>query len=168
MATGYRCESCSYYHIGALPDACPVCGAAQKYLVEYEGPGNLTGTKTLDNLKAAFAGESQANRRYTLWSRIATQAGIPTVAAVFDAAANDETAHALGELAYMGGFAETATNIKSAMAGEQAEFEEMYVRMAKEAKEEGFPEVAAYFRALGRSEFQHHQALGSILSTLQD
>jgi rubrerythrin len=163
MAEGYRCESCNYYHIGALPDVCPVCGADQKYLVAYEGPGDLTGTKTLDNLMEAFVGESQANRRYTLFSRVATAEGAGRAVAAFDKAAAQETAHALGALAYMGAFSTTADNIEEAMAGEEAEFKDLYTRMANDAKDEGFPEIAAYFRALGRQEFQHHSDLSSAL-----
>ena len=71
MVESYRCKGCGYVHVGPAPEHCPVCGAPKSSFVEYEGPGNLAGTKTLENLEAAFAGESQANRMYTLFARIA-------------------------------------------------------------------------------------------------
>src|SRR5512133_3332441 len=116
----YRCSSCGYFHIGPAPEVCPVCGAPKTAFKEYAGPGDLTGTKTLDNLKAAFAGESQANRRYTLWRRIAELEGAPQSALdAFDRAATEETAHALGHLAYIaGGATTTAANLAAAVQGE--------------------------------------------------
>ncbi len=109
----YRCKSCGYFHVGPAPEKCPVCGAPQNFFEPYEGPGDLSGTQTLENLKAAFAGESQANRRYTLWRRIAELEGAPQSALdAFDRAAAEETAHALGHLAYMGGFGPTAENLE--------------------------------------------------------
>jgi len=123
--------------------------------VEYEGPGSLEGTRTLDNLQAAFAGESQANRRYTLWSRIAELEGELEAKAAFDHAAAEETAHALGHLAYMGGFGSTEDNLRAAAAGEGYEFQEMYPGFAEVAEAEGFPEIAFYFRSVGRFESQH-------------
>src|SRR5512136_1930615 len=128
----YRCKSCGYFHIGPAPETCPVCGAPQSFFLAYEGPGDLVGTRTLDNLKAAFAGESQANRRYTLWRRIAELEGAPQSALdAFDRAATEETAHALGHLAYMGGFGTTAQNLSNAAAGEENEATEMYPDFAR-------------------------------------
>src|SRR5512142_1572922 len=118
MVESYRCKGCGYYHVGAAPERCPVCGAPASFFLPYEGPGDLAGTKTLENLKAAFAGESQANRRYTLWSRIAELEGVGKAREAFDHPAAEETAHALGHLAYMGGAGETATNLKAAIEGE--------------------------------------------------
>ena len=110
---------------------CPVCGAAQTMFEAYAGPGDLTGTRTLENLKAAFAGESQANRRYTLWSRIAELEGDMEAKEAFDHAAAEETAHALGHLAYMGGFGDTKANLTAAAAGEAYETYEMYPEFAQ-------------------------------------
>lgn len=151
----YRCKACGYLHVGPAPEKCPTCGAPQSFFVEYEGPGDLTGTKTLENLKAAFAGESQANRRYTLWKRIAELEGKDDAVAAFDRAAAEETAHALGHLAYMGGFGDTAANLKSAWEGENYEFVTMYPEFADIAEAEGFGDIAAYFRAVGGYEKQH-------------
>ena len=154
----YRCSSCGYFHVGPAPEKCPVCGASQKAFKEYDGPGDLSGTKTLDNLKAAFAGESQANRRYTLWKRIAELEETPASAvAAFERAATEETAHALGHLAYMGGFGTTAENLQASAAGENDEATEMYPGFAEIAESEGFPEIAFYFRSVGRFEAEHRE-----------
>ncbi len=167
MVQGFRCKGCGYYHVGSAPEVCPVCGASGSFFLPYEGPGDLTGTKTLENLKAAFAGESQANRRYTLWSRIAGIQSSSAAAAAFDHAAGEETAHALGHLAYMGGAGETADNLKAAIEGEGFEFTEMYPKMAEEAEAEGFADVASYFRAVGRFEGKHRQGYEAALGEIE-
>ena len=151
----YRCKGCGYLHVGPAPETCPVCGAPNDFFLPYEGPGDLTGTKTLENLQAAFAGESQANRRYTLFERIAKIEGDDDAAAAFRAAADEETAHALGHLAYMSAFGDTAANLETAAAGEDYETVEMYPGFADIAEAEGFPEIANYFRAVGGFEMKH-------------
>ncbi len=164
----YRCKSCGYFHIGPAPEKCPVCGAPQNFFEAYEGPSDLAGTQTLENLKAAFAGESQANRRYTLWRRIAELEGAPQSALdAFDRAAAEETAHALGHLAYMGGFGSTAENLRNAAAGEENEATDMYPSFAKIAEEEGFPEIAFYFRSVGRFENEHRGEYVDALEELE-
>jgi ferredoxin hydrogenase len=151
----YRCKGCGYFHVGPAPDTCPVCGAPKDFFLPYDGPGDLTGTKTLENLKAAFAGESQANRRYTLFKRVAELEGYEKAIAAFDAAANEETAHALGHLAYMGEYGSTRENLEAAAAGEDYETVEMYPEFADVAEEEGFGDIAQYFRAVGGFEMRH-------------
>jgi rubrerythrin len=156
MVETYRCSSCGHFHVGPAPEHCPVCGAPKTAFVAYEGPGDLTGTKTLENLRAAFAGESQANRRYTLWRRVAELEGAPQSALdAFDRAAAEETAHALGHLAYMGGFGSTADNLRAAAEGEGYETLEMYPSFAETAEAEGHPEIAFYFRRVGAFEGEH-------------
>jgi rubrerythrin len=124
--------------------------------VPYEGPGDLAGTKTLANLEAAFAGESQANRMYTLFRRIAELEGAPaSVLEAFDRAAREETAHALGHLAYMGKFGDTAANLTTAAKGEDYECTDMYPGFAEAAEAEGYPDIAFYFRSVGRFEKEH-------------
>jgi len=167
MVRMYRCKGCGYLHVGPAPEVCPVCGAPQSFFVEYEGPGDLSGSKTLENLKAAFAGESQANRRYTLWSRIAGLEGAQAAAAAFDTAAAEETAHALGHLAYMGGAGSTADNLAAAIEGEGYEFREMYPNFAEVAEAEGFADVAHYFRRVGNYEDKHHAAYEKALTELE-
>lgn len=167
MVDSFRCKSCGYFHVGPAPEKCPVCGAPQAFFLPYEGPGDLTGTKTLENLKAAFAGESQANRRYTLWSRIAGIEGAASAVEAFDTAAAEETAHALGHLAYMGSFGTTAENLRAAIDGEGYEFREMYPAFADTAEAEGHPELAQFFRAVGGFESKHHQAYEKALSDIE-
>jgi rubrerythrin len=164
MVERYRCKVCGYYHVGPAPEKCPVCGATLSF-VEYEGPGDLGGTKTLENLKAAFAGESQANRRYTLWGRIAELEGREEARAAFQRAAEEETAHALGHLAYMGVFGATDDNLKMAAEGEGYENVEMYPQFAEEAAAEGFEEIADFFRHVGRFEGQHKAGYEKALDT---
>lgn len=151
----YRCKGCGYFHVGPAPDTCPVCGAPKEFFVEYAGPGDLSGSKTLENLKAAFAGESQANRRYTLFERIAKLEGDDDAAAAFRMAADEETAHALGHLAYMSAYGDTAANLETAAVGEDYETVEMYPGFAETAEAEGYPEIASYFRAVGGFEKKH-------------
>lgn len=155
MIDRYRCKGCGYYHIGPAPERCPVCGAPQSFFVPYEGPGDLTGTRTLENLQAAFSGESQANRRYTLFSRVAGLEGHAAAKTAFDRAATEETAHALGHLAYLGAVGSTQENLGTAAAGEHHECADMYPGFAEVAEAEGFPAIAHYFRALGGFEKSH-------------
>ena len=111
----------------------------------------LKGTKTEENLKAAFAGESQANRRYLYFAQKADVEGYNDVAAVFRSTAEGETGHAHGHLEYLEEvgdpatgepIGDTASNLKASVAGETHEYTDMYPGMAKEAREEGFDEIA--------------------------
>lgn len=164
----YRCSGCGYFHIGPAPEHCPVCGAPKTAFKPYEGPGDLTGSKTLENLKAAFAGESQANRRYTLWRRIAELEGAPQAALdAFDRAATEETAHALGHWAYIAGATSTAENLRAAMAGEDNEAQDMYPGFAETAEAEGFSDIAYYFRSVGRYEAEHRDDYTAALEELE-
>lgn len=127
---------------------------------------SLSGTKTLDNLKAAFAGESQANRRYLYFAREADIQGHPDVANIFRETAEGETGHAFGHLDMMRkyGGVDPATDktissleemLESAIAGETYEYTEMYPGFAKVAREEGFDEIAEWFETLARAEKSH-------------
>jgi rubrerythrin len=168
MIEMYRCKSCGYFHIGPAPEHCPVCGAPQTAFAAYAGPGDLSGTQTLENLRAAFAGESQANRRYMLFLRIAELESAPESARdAFRRAADEETAHALGHLAYMSGFGTTAENLAAASAGEQDEATRMYPSFAEIAENEGYPEIAHYFRQVGRFESEHRAAYVDALKELE-
>lgn len=169
MIEKYRCSGCGYYHIGPAPERCPVCGALKTAFKEYDGPSGLSGTRTLENLAAAFAGESQANRRYTLWKRIAEIEGAPESAIkAFERAADEETAHALGHLAYIAGATTTADNLRTAMAGEDGEATDMYPGFAQIAEDEGFPEIAFYFRSVGRYEAEHRDGYRDALVDLEE
>jgi len=162
-----RCKGCGYFHIGEIPAACPVCGAPASFFTPYSGPGDLTGTKTLENLQFSFAGESQANRLYTLFLRIAELEGAPKSALdAFARAIREETAHALGHLAYMGRFGSTAANLQVAASGEDYESQDMYPGFAETAEAEGFPEIAFYFRSIGRFEKEHRDDYREALKDL--
>ena len=125
---------------------------------------NLKGTKTHANLKAAFAGESQANRRYIYFAKHADIEGYPDVAGLFRDTAEGETGHAHGHLDYLKvvgdpvtdlPIGDTVANLKAAIAGETHEYTEMYPGMAKTAREEGFPEIADWFETLAKAEKSH-------------
>lgn len=153
--TVYRCKVCGYLHVGETPEKCPMCDAPGSLFSEYEVP-DLKGTKTYDNLAAAFAGESQANRKYTLWRQIAEAQGVPeNIIAAFDRPLAEETAHATSHAVYMGMFGDTSENLESAANGENYEKTTMYPDFAEVAEKEGFSDVAQYFRAVGRFEAQH-------------
>jgi len=168
MVESTRCKGCGYFHIGEIPTACPVCGAPASFFYPYSGPGDLTGTKTLENLQSAFAGEAQANRLYTLYRRIAQLEGAPESAIhAFDQARREETAHALGHLAYMGRFGSTTANLQVAASGEDYESQDMYPGFAETAEAEGFPEIAFYFRSIGRFEKEHRDDYRKALKDLE-
>lgn len=115
----------------------------------------LEGSKTYQNLKAAFAGESQANRMYTAWARKADQEGYPEIANLFRAIAEGETAHALGHMQYLGMIRTTPENLQAAIEGELYETQTMYPEFAKVARDEGFAEIADWFEALAKAERAH-------------
>jgi rubrerythrin len=134
----------------------------------------LNGTKTLDNLKHAFAGESQANRRYLYFARKADIEGYPDVAGVFRDTAEGETGHAFGHFDFMASVGDPATgepvgdtakNLKSAIAGETYEYTQMYPGFAKAAREEGFQEIAEWFETLARAEKSHAGRFTQALKT---
>jgi rubrerythrin len=125
---------------------------------------NLKGTKTHQNLKDAFAGESQANRRYLYFAKVADVEGHPDVAGLFRDTAEGETGHAHGHLDYLKtvgdpvtdqAIGDTSLNLKSAVHGETYEYTDMYPGMAKTARDEGFTEVADWFETLAKAEKSH-------------
>ena len=125
---------------------------------------DLKGTKTHQNLKDAFAGESQANRRYLYFAKMADVEGYPDVAGLFRDTAEGETGHAHGHLDYLKKVGDPATglpigdsaeNLKAAIAGETHEYTDMYPGMAKSAREEGFAEIADWFETLAKAEKSH-------------
>ncbi|MFN8627195.1 MAG: rubrerythrin family protein [Candidatus Binatia bacterium] len=125
---------------------------------------NLKGTKTHDNLKTAFAGESQANRRYLYFARRADIEGYPDVGGLFRDTSEAETGHAFGHLDFLKEVGDPVTgvaigntedNLKSAVEGETYEYTEMYPGFAKTARTEGFEEVAEWFETLARAEKSH-------------
>jgi rubrerythrin len=124
----------------------------------------LDGTQTHENLKEAFAGESQANRRYLYFARRADIEGLTDVSSLFRDTAEGETGHAFGHMDFLAEVGDPATgepvgattaNLASAVAGETYEFTAMYPGFAKTAREEGFEEVADWFSTLARAEKTH-------------
>ncbi len=164
----YRCSVCGYLHIGTTPEKCPMCGAPQTAFGEYVAP-SVKGTKTYENLMTAFAGESQANRRYTLFKAIAQAEGASEEAiAAYTHSSNEETAHALAELIYAGGYGDTATNLKTAAEGEAYEHDTMYADFAAQAEKDGFDDIAHFFKMTGRFEGKHRDAYHNVLKTLEE
>ena len=124
----------------------------------------LKDSKTAQNLKDAFAGESQANRRYLYFAQKADIEGAPDVAGVFRSTAEGETGHAHGHLEYLEQVGDPATgepmgetedNLKSAIHGETHKYTDMYPSMARTAREEGFEEIADWFETLAKAEKSH-------------
>ena len=126
--------------------------------------GNLKGTKTHENLKHAFAGESQANRRYLYFARAADIEGYPEIGGLFRDTSEAETGHAFGHMDFLKEVGDPATgepvgktelNLKAAVAGETYEYTQMYPGMAKTAREEGFTELSEWFETLAKAEKSH-------------
>jgi rubrerythrin len=136
---------------------------------------SLKNSKTEQNLKDAFAGESQANRRYLYFAAKADVEGYNDVAAVFRSTAEGETGHAHGHLEYLEETGDpaaglpigpTADNLKAAIAGETHEYTDMYPGMAKTAREEGFSEIADWFETLAKAEKSHAGRFQNLLDGL--
>lgn len=136
---------------------------------------SLKGSKTLDNLKAAFAGESQANRRYLYFAKQADVEGYPDIAGLFRDTAEGETGHAHGHLDYIRKVGDPATglpigstedNLRAAIEGETHEYTDMYPAMAKTAREEGFDEIADWFETLAKAEKAHAGRFGQGLKSI--
>lgn len=136
---------------------------------------SLKGSKTEENLKAAFAGESQANRRYLYFASKADVEGYNDVATVFRSTAEGETGHAHGHLEYLEAVGDPATglpiggtgdNLKAAIAGETHEYTDMYPSMTAAAKEEGFDEIADWFETLAKAERSHANRFQKALDNL--
>jgi len=137
----------------------------------------LKGSKTEENLKAAFAGESQANRRYLYFAQKADVEGYNDVSTVFRSTAEGETGHAHGHLEYLEASGDPATgkpiggtklNLAASIAGETHEYTDMYPGMAKTAREEGFDEIADWFETLAKAERSHANRYAKALAELVD
>ena len=131
---------------------------------------NLEGTKTLENLKTAFAGESQARNKYTYYASKAKKEGYEQLAAIFEETANNEKEHAKLWFKYLHGgeVPTTSENLKDAAEGENYEWTTMYDEFAKTAKEEGLNELAYLFEAVGKIEKEHEERYLTLLKNLED
>ncbi len=131
---------------------------------------SLKGTKTEKNLQEAFAGESQARNKYTYWASKAKKDGYQQIAAIFEETANNEKEHAKMwfKLLEGGSIRSTEENLKAAASGENFEWTDMYDRMAREAEEEGFDDIAAKFRAVAAIEKHHEERYLKLLKNIED
>jgi rubrerythrin len=138
---------------------------------------SLKDTKTEQNLKAAFAAEAQANRRYLYFAQKADIEGQSEVSALFRATAEGETGHAHGHLEYLEAagdpvtgmpFGSTADNLKSAVAGETYKYTDMYPGMAQDARDEGFDEIADWLETLAKAERSHAHRFQKALEQLEE
>jgi len=131
---------------------------------------DLKGTKTERNLMEAFAGESQARNKYTYFASKAKKEGYQQIAAIFEETANNEKEHAKMwfKLLQGGEIKDTVSNLKDAAGGENFEWTDMYDRMAREADEEGFSEIAEKFRAVGAIEKHHEERYRKLLKNIED
>lgn len=136
---------------------------------------DLAGTNTHNNLKEAFAGESQANRRYLYFAKVADVEGYPEIASNFRSTAEGETGHAHGHLDYLKSVGDPATgepigdtedNLKAAVVGETHEYTEMYPGMARTARDEGFAEIADWFETLAKAEKAHAGRFEEMLNSI--
>jgi rubrerythrin len=136
---------------------------------------NLKGTRTHQNLKDAFARESEANRRYLYFAKVADVEGHTEIAGLFRDTADGETGHAHGHLDYLKSAGDPTTglpmgdsllNLKAAVHGETHEYTDMYPGMAKTAREEGFTEIADWFETLAKAEKSHAGRFAKAQSTL--
>jgi rubrerythrin len=131
---------------------------------------NLKGTKTEANLMEAFAGESQARNKYTYYASKAKKDGYEQIAAIFLEAAENEKEHAKiwFKLLHDDAVPDTPSNLKDAASGEHAEWTDMYARMAKEAKEEGFDKIAVLFESVGKIEKEHEARFLALLKNIEE
>ena len=129
----------------------------------------LKGTKTEKNLQEAFAGESMARNKYSYWASKAKKDGYVQIAAIFEETAANEKEHAKMWFKLLnGGIDSTEKNLEAAAAGENFEWTDMYDRMAREADEEGFPEIAEKFRGVGAIEKHHEERYRKLLQNIND
>lgn len=167
----FVCTVCGYVHEGeAAPAQCPVCHQpASKFKEVTENAGNnpYAGTKTEKNLWEAFAGESQARNKYTYFAEAAKEAGYEQIAELFLKTAENEKQHAKLWFKALGELGDTAANLLHAAEGENEEWTEMYKRMAKEADEEGFHDLAEQFRGVAAVEKSHEERYRTLLNNVE-
>ena len=185
----YVCSVCGYEYPGGaeefekLPDdyVCPICGAPKaKFIPHFKEEkindngesqmANLKGTKTEKNLMEAFAGESQARNKYTYFASKAKKDGYEQIAAIFEETAGNEKEHAKiwFKLLCGGEIPATTENLKAAADGEHDEWTAMYKRMADEAREEGFNDIAFLFEKVGLIEKEHEERYRKLLKNVED
>lgn len=170
MKKKFICTVCGYMYTGdEAPEECPVCHQGKEKFVEFNGE-KLKGTKTEQNLQAAFAGESQAHTKYLYYASKAKKDGYEQIAAMFEETARNEKEHAKLWFKFLhgGDIPTTTTNLADAAAGENYEWTDMYAQMAKDAEAEGFPEIATKFRHVGAVEKHHEERYRKLLKNIED
>ena len=170
----WKCTVCGYIHEGPMtPDfKCPICKQPADKFVKIEdaaapAKNPYAGTKTEKNLWEAFAGESQARNKYTYFASVAKKAGYEQIAALFLHTAENEKEHAKLWFKALGELGDTAENLLHAAEGENAEWTDMYDRMAREADEEGFHDLAEQFRGVAAIEKMHEERYRKLLSNVE-
>ena len=128
----------------------------------------LKGSKTEKNLWEAFAGESMARNKYTYFASAAKKAGYEQIAAIFQETADNEKEHAKLHFKALSGIGDTLANLLAAAAGENEEWTDMYPRMAKEAREEGFEDLAVMFEGIGKVEAEHEKRYRALAKNIED
>ena len=127
---------------------------------------NLAGTKTEQNLRTAFAGESQARNKYTYFASVAQKEGYEQIADIFRVTADNEKAHAKIWFKLLSGIADTHKNLEAAAAGENSEWTQMYAEFAKTAEEEGFSSIAKLFSQVAAIEKEHEERFRALIQNL--
>ena len=173
----WKCKICGYVYEGdSLPAdfKCPICKQPATAFEEVVVPkeeavqGNkYAGTQTEKNLHTAFAGESQARNKYTYFASVAQGEGFEQIAALFLKTAENEKAHAKMWFQELGELGDTKANLAAAAEGENYEWTDMYDGFAKTAEAEGFPELAAKFRAVGAIEKHHEERYRALLKNIE-
>ena len=171
--TKWKCGICGYIYEGeTLPEGftCPICKQPASVFVKEEAPApanKYAGTQTEKNLHAAFDGESGARNKYTYFASVAKKEGYEQIAALFLKTAENEKEHAKLWFKELGGLCDTPANLLAAAEGENYEWTDMYEGFAKTAEAEGFPELAAKFRAVGEIERHHEERYRTLLKNVE-
>ena len=169
----WKCKVCGYIYEGEeLPAdfTCPLCkqpASAFEKIAEAKPANKYAGTQTEKNLEAAFAGESQARNKYTYFASVAKKEGYEQISSLFLKTADNEKEHAKMWFKELNGIGDTAQNLGAAADGENYEWTDMYEGFAKTAEEEGFPELAAKFRAVGEIEKHHEERYRALLKNVE-
>ena len=167
----YLCKLCGQtFEIpeGTEP-VCPICGATGANIAEVkeEKTNKYSGTRTEENLRTAFAGESQARNKYTYFASVAKKEGYEQIASLFLNTADNEKEHAKMWFKELGELGNTAENLLAAAEGENYEWTDMYDEFARVAEEEGFKELAEKFRGVAEIEKHHEERYRALLNNVE-
>ncbi len=165
----FTCKVCGYTTVDdEAPKICPQCKKEGVFVSDEAPASKYAGTKTEKNLQEAFAGESQARNKYTYFASVAKKEGYEQIASLFLKTADNEKEHAKMWFKELSGIGNTEQNLEAAAGGENFEWTDMYDRMAKEAEEEGFPELAAKFRGVAAIEKAHEERYRALLKNVKE